>query len=72
MSYKPIGLFNAYDLQPDPYEESDPGIQEVVYYCEARFRVAILAIASSPKVDQSWMLRFLFHELVLLLYYHCN
>jgi hypothetical protein len=64
MSYTTIGLFNAYDLQPDPYAEPEPGVQEVVYYCEARFRTALLAISASAHDDQSWMLRLLFRELV--------
>jgi len=65
MANKPVtNLFNPYDLLVDPYEDDKINCQEVVDYCEARFRVALQALFSSTKEDQSWMTRILFRELV--------
>jgi hypothetical protein len=66
MAYKPItNLLNAYDLLADPYENDKINCQEVVDYCEARFRVALQAMfTSTTEDDQAWMTRILFRELV--------
>ena len=65
MAYKPIvNLLNSTDLMGDPYEHDKIDCQEVLDYCEARFRVTLQAYCSSTKQDQSWMTRTLFRELV--------
>jgi len=66
MAYKPItNLLNAYDLLADPYENDKINCQEVVDYCEARFRVILQAMfTSTTEDDQAWMTRILFRELV--------
>ena len=68
MSYKPITLFNAYDLQPDPYQPNKIDVQEVVYYCEARFHAALQALLFATEEDQEWMLKILFRELVFVVF----
>ena len=45
-------LFNAYDLQVNPLEEDKIRSQEVVNYCEARFRVALQAMMRRSEQDQ--------------------
>jgi hypothetical protein len=57
-------LFNAYDLQDNPLEEDKIGSQEVVNYCEARFRVALQTIMRSSEKDQRWMFKILYQEMV--------
>lgn len=57
-------LFNAYDLQVNPLEEDKIRSQEVVNYCEARFRVALQAISGRSDQDQTWMFRILYQEMV--------
>ena len=68
MCYKPITLFNAYDLQPDPYQPNKIDVQEVVNYCEARFREALQALLIATDEDQEWMLTILFHKLVFVVF----
>ena len=64
MSVMPIiNLFNAYDLQSDPYEADKINCQEVVDYCEARFRVALQAMVDVIEEDKIWMTKTLFREL---------
>jgi hypothetical protein len=57
-------LFNAYDLQLNPLEEDKIRSQEVVNYCEARFRVALQAIMVSSEKDQKWVFGILYREMV--------
>jgi len=57
-------LFNMYDLQEDPYEEDKINCQEVIDYCETRFRVALQAMLKASDEDQIWMTKILFRELV--------
>ena len=65
MSVMPIiNLFNAYDLQADPYETDKINCQEVVDYCEARFRVVLQAMIDVIEEDKIWMSKVLFRELV--------
>jgi len=64
MSHKPIILFNAYDLQLNPYKSNKIDVQEVVDYCEARFRSILKTLLCTTEEDQVWMLQTLFHELV--------
>jgi hypothetical protein len=64
MSYNAIDLFNAYDLQPNPYVAGAIDVQEVVKYCEARFRAALQAMLIATEEDQAWMFKTLFRELV--------
>lgn len=69
MSRVPItNLFDAYDLQVNPYDEDKIRAQQVVHYFEARFRVALQEIMRRSDDDQEWMYRFLFRELVFLFY----
>jgi hypothetical protein len=65
MSRIPItNLFNLYDLQADPYETDKINCQELVDYCEARFRVALQAMLNVREDDKEWMYKVLFRELV--------
>jgi hypothetical protein len=59
-----INLFNVYDLQADPYESDKINCQEVVDYCEARFRVILQAMLAVTDEDKIWMTRILFRKLV--------
>jgi hypothetical protein len=67
-------LFNAYDLQEDPYEDDKIDGQGVVHYCEARFRAALQTMVIASDEDLTWMTFLLFRELVgfiLLLINYC-
>lgn len=65
MTHIPIThLFNAYDLQVNPLEEDRNRSQEVVNYCEARFRVALQAMMKRSEQDQRWMFKILYREMV--------
>jgi len=65
MSHNQItDLFNAYDLQADPYEADKINCQEVVNYCEARFRVALQGMINATEEDLIWMTMTLFRELL--------
>lgn len=65
MSHNKItNLLNAYDLQADPYEADKINCQEVVDYCEARFRVALQRMTNATDEDNTWMTFVLFRELV--------
>jgi len=65
MSQKNIThLLNAYDLQADPYEADKINCQEVVDYCEARFRAALQAMVTVMDEYLLWMTMILFRELV--------
>jgi len=67
MAYEPIvNLLNTSDLITDPYEDDKINCQEVIDYCEARFRVALQSFCSSTNQDQIWMTRTLFRELVCI------
>jgi hypothetical protein len=57
-------LFNAYDLQVNPLEEDRIRSQEVVYYFEGRFRVALQAIMRKSEQEQIWMFKVLYTEMV--------
>jgi hypothetical protein len=68
MTYFPIThLFNAYDLQVNPLDEDKIASQDVVNYCEARFRVALQAMMGKSEKDQKWMYKILFKEMVCLM-----
>ena len=70
MTHIPItNLFNAYDLQVNPFDQDKIQSQEVVNYCEARFRVALQAMMKRSDEDQIWMYRALFQEMVLFTAY---
>lgn len=71
MSYKAINLFNAYDLQPNPYMPAGIDVQAVVNYCEARFRAALQAMLEATAEDQNWMVKTIFRELVSFLKSDC-
>ena len=68
MSRIPItDLFDAYDLQVNLLEEDKIGSQEVVNYCEARFRVALQAMMRRSDNDQKWMYKILYKEMVFVI-----
>jgi hypothetical protein len=68
MPHIPItNLFNAYDLQPDPYAEDKIQSQQVVHYFEARFRVTLQAILHWSEHDQGWLYKLLLDELVFFI-----
>ena len=65
MIHIPItNLFNVYDLQINPFDEEKIGLQDVVNYCEARFRVALQAIMKRSEKDQKHMYKLLWGEMV--------
>jgi hypothetical protein len=65
MTRLPItNLFNAYDLQLNPLDEDKIKSQEVVNYCEARFRVALQEMMKRSEQDQQWMSKILYQEMV--------
>jgi len=65
MAHTPItNLLNIFDLLADPYEDDKIDCQEVIDYCEARFRVVLQALSWSAEHDKAWMTRILFRELV--------
>ncbi len=59
-------LFNAYDLQPNPLNEDKIKSQEVVNYCEARFRVILQVMMERSDEDQKWMYKIFFQEMVFV------
>ena len=66
MTHLPItNLFNAYDLQLNPLDEDKIKSQEVVNYCEARFRVALQEMMKRSEQDQQWMSKVLYQEMVV-------
>jgi hypothetical protein len=67
MTHIPItNLFNAYDLQVNPLDKDKIRSQEVVNYCEARFRVVLQAMMARSEKDQKWMYTILFREMVII------
>jgi len=69
MTRVPItNLFNAYDLQVNPLDEDKIKSQEVINYCEARFRVALQVMMGRSEQDQAWMYDILFHEMVFFIH----
>jgi len=69
MTRVPItNLFNAYDLQVNPLDEDKIKSQEVINYCEARFRVALQVMMGRSEQDQEWMSDILFHEMVFFIH----
>jgi hypothetical protein len=65
MAEIPISLFNAYDLQPDPYAKQKFDPEEVVFYFEARFRSALQQMLDATSEDRRRMFLLLFYEMVL-------
>jgi hypothetical protein len=64
MGRSPIGLFDAYDLLGNPYEIDVLPIQDIIIYCETRFRAALPFIVGAEASTRSWMLNILFREVV--------
>ena len=64
MDRTPISLFNAYDLQSPPYSINVLPTEEVILYCEARFRRALHAVLAAEDDNRNWMLNILNKELV--------
>ena len=62
-----LNLFNAYNLQADPYEADKINCQEVVDYCKAQFHVALQAMLAVANDDKIWMTKTLFCELVMFI-----
>lgn len=58
-------LLNTFHLNADPYESDKINSQEVVDYCEARFRVILQKMQEVTGDDQTWMTATLYKELVL-------
>jgi len=70
MIHVPItNLFHAYDLQINPHDEDKINSQDVVNYCEARFRVALQAMMERSENDQKWMYKVLSWEMVCMPHY---
>lgn len=61
-------LLNTFHLDSDPNEDDKINSQEVVDYCETRFRVILQSIMASTPDHQTWMMKILFKELVLLIF----
>lgn len=64
MGRNPIGLFDAFDILSNPYEINSPPIQEIIIYCETRFRAALPYIADADPSSKDWMLNVLYREVV--------
>jgi hypothetical protein len=64
-------LFNAYDLQVNPLQDDKIKSQEVINYCEARFRVALQAIMRRSEKDHRWMYKILYREMVVVIIISC-
>jgi hypothetical protein len=61
-------LLNSFHLDSDPNEADKVNSQEVVDYCEARFRVILQSVLNSTADQQSWMIKTLFRELVIIVF----
>lgn len=59
-------LLNSINLHSDPHEEDKVNSQQVVDYCEARFRVILPVLFGCTDEQQKWMSHVLFRELVFL------
>ncbi len=68
MSSQSIRIFNPFDLCPPPYSEDKWMVQEVIFYCESRFRCALQAMTRTAEDNLRWMQRCLRSELVCLCY----
>jgi hypothetical protein len=65
MSRSAIHLFSSYDLVPNPYNDDKLCIQDLIYYCEVRFRAALAALSDEVLDDKIiWMRTALGSELV--------
>ena len=61
----PMNSLKVYDLQQQPFRINKLGIQDLIYYSEARFCAAMRAIASTTnQVKLSWMIGALQQETV--------
>jgi len=67
-STKITNLLNNITLHDDPCEPDKISCQDVVNYCEARFRVILQALHVSKNDNKKWMMKVLFRELVFT---HC-
>src|SRR5258708_1880293 len=66
MSHPPITtpLFNIITVSRDHTNSDQPDAQEVVNYCEARFRVILQVMQTAMAADRIWMTKTLYWELV--------
>ena len=68
MSNIEITAFNPFALQSGPTTTDQGQEQEIIYYCESRFRQALLSMSKAPAIAQRWMQRCLQIELVCFLF----
>ena len=68
MSNIEITAFNPFALQSGPTSTDQAQEQQIIYYCESRFRKALLSISKAPAIAQQWMQQCLQMELVCFLY----
>ncbi|KAF8814719.1 hypothetical protein BYT27DRAFT_7219635 [Phlegmacium glaucopus] len=59
----PVNLLNIYDLQDSPYRLDSLCIQEILYYCEARFSAALRAIARAGPPKEFLLMECFLDEL---------
>jgi len=65
MSRSAIHLFSTYDLVQNPYNEDNLRIQDLIYYCEVRFRAALVALSNEEEDEKIiWMRTALGSEVV--------
>jgi len=70
MIHVPItNLFHVYDLQINPYDEDKISSQDVVNYCETRFRVTLQAMMKRSEKDQKCIYKVLSWEMVCMPHY---
>ena len=63
-SFELADLLNIIHLNADPDKDDKTNSQEIVDYCETRFRVILQRIQEVTIENQSWMVKILFKELV--------
>jgi hypothetical protein len=64
MTARPIKVFNAFDLQFECNKEDQLHLQEIILYCEVRFRVLLSAFGRAGHSRQRMIQRGLHIELV--------
>ena len=63
-SSETTNLLNTFHLNADPNENDKINSQEVVDYCEARFRVILQSFQKATHDERQGMIKILFRELV--------
>src|ERR1700742_2825485 len=64
MSQIEITAFHPFSLQSSPSGAEQRREQKIVYYCESRFRQALLVISQASATAQQWMQQCLHVEVV--------